>query len=230
MCGPAEADGLPPLRRRSSRAVPLQMRDFIDRNIDSPLGPAAAVRSPGSRRSAASAGSRRRSRGTCSDPRTQRVFSLPGDVRRAVPVRRARALRGHRLHGLGRRRVLPARRHARACPRAGRRGREARRRDPLRPPRSTGSSSRAAARRAVHHRRRRAGRLPTSWCSTPTCPSRTASCSAASRGGRGGCATRRPAVLLLAGSTRAYRRPAHHTIYFGRAWREVFDELIARAG
>jgi phytoene desaturase len=32
--------------------------------------------------------------------------------------------------------------------------------------------------------------------------------------------------LLLAGSTAAYEHGAHHTIHFGRAWQEVFDELL----
>ena len=32
--------------------------------------------------------------------------------------------------------------------------------------------------------------------------------------------------LLLAGSTQEYSRIAHHNIHFGRAWRGVFDELI----
>jgi phytoene desaturase len=32
--------------------------------------------------------------------------------------------------------------------------------------------------------------------------------------------------LLLAGSRAAYPGSAHHTISFGRAWREVFDELV----
>jgi len=33
--------------------------------------------------------------------------------------------------------------------------------------------------------------------------------------------------LLLAGSTRAYDSGAHHTISFGHAWREIFDELLS---
>ncbi|MGZ4624943.1 MAG: phytoene desaturase family protein [Kineosporiaceae bacterium] len=33
--------------------------------------------------------------------------------------------------------------------------------------------------------------------------------------------------LLLAGSTRRYEGGAHHTISFGRAWRQVFDELLS---
>jgi phytoene desaturase len=33
--------------------------------------------------------------------------------------------------------------------------------------------------------------------------------------------------LLLAGSRRRYDGGAHHTISFGRAWREVFDELLS---
>ena len=34
--------------------------------------------------------------------------------------------------------------------------------------------------------------------------------------------------LLLAGSTASYSRIAHHNLHFGRAWREVFTELIDR--
>ena len=34
--------------------------------------------------------------------------------------------------------------------------------------------------------------------------------------------------LLLAGSTQAYTRTAHHNIHFGRQWREVFTDLIDR--
>ena len=32
--------------------------------------------------------------------------------------------------------------------------------------------------------------------------------------------------LLLAGSTAAYSKTAHHNLHFGRAWRAVFDELV----
>jgi len=32
--------------------------------------------------------------------------------------------------------------------------------------------------------------------------------------------------LMLAGSTQAYSRSAHHNLHFGRAWREVFSDLI----
>ncbi len=34
--------------------------------------------------------------------------------------------------------------------------------------------------------------------------------------------------VLLAGSTQAYTKTAHHNIHFGRAWREVFTDLIDR--
>ncbi|MGZ6793924.1 MAG: phytoene desaturase family protein, partial [Mycobacteriales bacterium] len=34
--------------------------------------------------------------------------------------------------------------------------------------------------------------------------------------------------LLLAGSTQAYTQTAHHNIHFGRQWREVFTDLIDR--
>ncbi|MEI6620578.1 MAG: phytoene desaturase family protein [Actinomycetes bacterium] len=35
-------------------------------------------------------------------------------------------------------------------------------------------------------------------------------------------------VVLLAGSTAEYSQTAHHNIHFGRSWRSVFDELIAK--
>jgi phytoene desaturase len=35
-------------------------------------------------------------------------------------------------------------------------------------------------------------------------------------------------VVLHAGSTRSYRRIAHHNIHFGRSWRGTFDEVIRR--
>ncbi|MFL6137519.1 MAG: phytoene desaturase family protein [Frankiaceae bacterium] len=35
-------------------------------------------------------------------------------------------------------------------------------------------------------------------------------------------------VVLLAGSRASYGRIAHHNIHFGRAWREVFDDVIDR--
>ena len=35
-------------------------------------------------------------------------------------------------------------------------------------------------------------------------------------------------ALLLAGSTQAYSRTAHHSIHFGSAWRQVFDEVVDR--
>jgi phytoene desaturase len=34
--------------------------------------------------------------------------------------------------------------------------------------------------------------------------------------------------LLLAGSSAAYTKTAHHNIHFGRAWRSVFDEIIGQ--
>ena len=35
-------------------------------------------------------------------------------------------------------------------------------------------------------------------------------------------------LLLLVGSTQAYSRTAHHNLHFGRAWREVFADLLDR--
>ena len=129
-----------------------------------------------------------------------------------VAVRRARDLRRHRLHGLGRRACSS---RAAACT-------PCRGRWPARP-RSTASSIRygtevtrveRAGGRAVGgaHRRRRADRLPTSWCSTPTCRSPTATCSAASRWPVRRLRYSPSCFLLLAGSTRgvhADRAPQH---------------------
>ncbi len=36
--------------------------------------------------------------------------------------------------------------------------------------------------------------------------------------------------LLLAGSTATYTRTAHHNIHFGAAWRQVFDEVVHQEG
>ena len=109
-----------------------EMQDFIDRNIDSPFDLLTPEPGPAGGASAASAGSRRRSRSTCEDPRTQRVFSFQSMYAGLSPYDALAHLRGHRLHGLGRRRLLPDGRHARGAAGAGRRRGEARRRAPLR--------------------------------------------------------------------------------------------------
>ena len=150
---------------------------------------------------------------------------VPGHVRRAVALRRARDLRRHRLHGLGRGRVLPARRDARACPRA---------------------MAGAAEKHGVEFRVRRDGERGRAGGATRAVAVLTPTASGSpcdavvlnpdlpvprellgpSRGGR--AADLLPVVLSCCspGSTGAYPATAHHTISFGRAWREVFDELL----
>ncbi len=165
-----------------SKLYRLEMRDFIDRNIDSPLD----LLTPDLARLAALGGFRRLAPKVAQylkDDRTAAGLLVPVDVRRALAVRRARDLRRHRLHGLRRRRVLPARRHARAA-----RGRwPARRRSTAwssgTARRSTPSSG--AASRAVAVHTGGGERVPCdASCSTPTCPSPTGTCSVRAADGR----------------------------------------------
>ena len=145
-----EAAGYRVRRLRVASSTGYEMRDFIDRNIDSPLDLLAPdlARLRGDRR-LPPAGARR-SRSTSRTRGLQRVFSFQAMYAGPVAVRRAGALRGDRLHGLGRGRVLPARRHARGAAGAGRRGREARRRVPVRHRGRRGSSVAGGRAVAVH--------------------------------------------------------------------------------
>ena len=77
--------------------------------------------SRGSSRSAPSVGSHPKVGSYLKDPRTQRLFSFQAMYAGLAAARRARDLRRHRLHGLGRRGVLPARRDARSAAGDGRR-------------------------------------------------------------------------------------------------------------
>ena len=112
----------------SSTATWTRPRDLLHRE------PAAA-----DRRRAASGGWTPKIAQFFTDPRTRRIFSFQSHVRRPRAAPSARALRGHRLPGRRRRRLLPARRHPRGAAGARRRGREARRHVPLRAPRSPAS-------------------------------------------------------------------------------------------
>ena len=139
VCGPAEAQGYRRFVTFVTELYDLEMRHFIDRNLDSPLDLAR----PSLARLAALGGFRRLAPKVGQLPQGRAhpaAVLVPGDVRRALPVRRPRDLRGHRLHGLRRRRLLPRWRHARAAPRPGRRRGEARRELPVRRPRSPRSS------------------------------------------------------------------------------------------
>ena len=90
------------------------------------------------------------------DPRTQRIFSFQAMYAGLAPHDALAHLRGDRVPGLGGRRLLPARRHPRGPPGAGRRRREARRAVPVRHRRSTRVETADGRATGVHHRRRRA--------------------------------------------------------------------------
>ena len=127
-----------------------EMRDFIDRNIDSPLdllrpyaGPAGRARRLPPARPEGRAS-------TCTTSGPQRVFSFQAMYAGLSPYDALAIYAVIALHGLGRRRLLPARRHARRAAGAGRRGREARRRRPLRRRRSTRVELRGDRAVAVH--------------------------------------------------------------------------------
>ena len=215
VCGPDEAAGYRRYVDFVSKLYRYEMRDFIDRNIDSPLD----LLTPNLARLAAIGGFRRLAPKVAQylqGPAHAAGVLVPVDVRRALAVRRARDLRGHRLHGLGRRRVLPARA---ACTRC--RGRwPARRRSTAS---SSGTARRSTARRAsrtagrsrVHTadgeriavRRRRAQPRPAGRLPRPARPATPRRC--------GGCATRRRASCCSPARRAAYTKTAHHNIHFG---------------
>ena len=162
VCGPADAAGYRRYVAFVSRLYELEMRGFIDRNIDSPFG----LLTPGPR----PAGCARRvpAAGAEGGPVLLRRpdpagVLLPVDVRRPLAVRRPRDLCGDRLHGLGRRRLLPEGRHARHPAGAGCCCTEARRGASATTRRSTGSSC-AGAGPSPCTRRRASGCRATPSC------------------------------------------------------------------
>ena len=183
------------------------MTSFIDANFDCPLDLVRALASrartrPARRvRQAGQEGRlvlRRRAAAT--------HLQLPVDVRRAGPVRGARPVRRHHLHGLRRRGVRARGRHAPDGRRAGRRGREGRGRHPLL---VAGHAHRPRFERPRDRRgdrRIESGSPPTPSCATPTCRSPTGSCSTGStrRGLPGRASTRRRACC----GSRGQRAPA----------------------
>ena len=226
VCGPAEAAGY-----RRFVDVRLAALPAGDARLHRPqhrlaARPAAAVAGParGDRRLPPAGAEGRRS--TCTDPRTQRVFSFQAMYAGLSPYDALAIYAVIALHGLGGRRVLPARRHARGAAGAGRRGREARRRASGTATTVTRVETARRPGRGGAHRGRRAGRRATWWCSTPTCRSRTATCWAASRV--------RAAADVLAVVLPAARRVdrgvpgerAPHHLTSGAPGGEVFDEIL----
>ncbi|HTY72901.1 MAG TPA: phytoene desaturase family protein, partial [Actinomycetes bacterium] len=219
VCGAAEADGYRRYVDFVTRLYRYEMADFIDRNIDSPLGlvtPSLArlVATGGFRRLGPKVGSYLR------DPRTRRVFSFqamyaglaPGDalalyavIAYMDSVAGVSFPRGG-MHAVPRALAGAAAKH----------GVDLRYGETV--TRVEVSGSRAVAVHTEHERipcdavvltpdlpvamRDLLGREPRRMTYSPSC------------------------FLLLAGSRARYTRTAHHTIHFGSAWDGVFRELI----
>jgi phytoene desaturase len=222
VCGEAEAAGYLRYVEALSRLYRLQIRDFIDRNLDSPLDlftPALArlVAAGGFRRLAPEVGR------YLNDPRTQRVFSFQALYAGVSPFE-ALALYGvisymDCVAGVfapaGGMHALPAAMAAAAA--------------------AHGASLRYSAQvERVETRGDRAIAVHTAdgdrlACDavvlTPDLP--------VAYGELLGRTPRRlrrlryspSCYLLLAGSAAGYPHAAHHNIHFGRAWRRVFDDL-----
>ena len=129
VCGAARGRRLPAVRRlRLASSTGCEMRDFIDRNIDSPLDLLTPDPRPagGARRVPAAGAEGRAS--SCTTRAPQRVFSFQSMYAGLSPYDALAIYAVIALHGLGGRRLLPAGRHARGAAGAGRGGREARRR------------------------------------------------------------------------------------------------------
>ena len=220
LCGPREADGYRRYVELVSRLYRLEMRAFIDRNVDSPLG----LLRPSLARLAALGGFRRLAPKVASylaDERLQRVFSFQAMYAGLSPYDALAlyAVIGYMDSVAG---VFAARGGMHAVPRAlagaaEKHGVELRygetvTRVELRGDRAvavhTASGERVACDTVVLN---------------PDLP--------AARRLIGKPVTRRlryspSCALLLAGSTATYPDAAHHTISFGHAWRAVFDELL----
>ncbi len=220
VCGPREADGYRRFVQFVSELYRLEMRDFIDRNIDSPL---SLVR-PSLARLAAIGGFRRLAPKVAQflkDDRTQRVFSFQAMYAGLSPYDALAiyAVIGYMDSVAG---VYFPKGGMHAVPRA------------------------LAGAAEKHGVVLRYGETVTR---VETVGGRAVAVHTAS-GDRVGCdavvlnpdlpVARRllgaplrrrlgyspSCFLLLAGSRTAYPDNAHHTISFGRAWREVFDEIL----
>jgi hypothetical protein len=192
VCGPARGPGVPALRRLRLQLYRYEMKDFIDRNIDSPLD----LITPNLARLVAIGGFRKlapKVEQYLRDPRTQRVLSFqsmyaglsPYDALAIYAVIAYMDSVAGVYFPKGGMHAVPGRWPA--------------------PPRSTASSS-ATGRRSpgsssstaalwASRRPTASGSPPTSWSSTPTCRWPTASCChpRRPRGGSRRSTTRRPA-------------------------------------
>ena len=221
VCGAREADGYRRFVGFARRLYDLEMRHFIDRNLDSPARPGRAPSWPGSSRSAASGGWRPWSRRTSRIERLQRVFTFqamyaglsPYDALAIYAVIAYMDCVAGVWFPVGGMHAVP-RAMAGAAEKHGveiRYGfdvdarRAERRHEPSRctPP----TASAIAADVVVLN-----PDLPVAW--------RDLLPESQPRAGCPGCATRRPACCCWP-ARRCRSRPtqAHHTIHFGQAWR-----------
>ena len=220
VCGPAEAAGYRRFVDFVSQLYRLEMRDFIDRNIDSPL---SLVR-PTLAKLAALGGFRRLAPKVAQflkDERTQRVFSFQAMYAGLSPYDALAiyAVIGYMDSVAG---VFFPRGGMHAVPRA-----------------LAGAAEKHGVELRYDETVTRVELRGTRAVAVHTASGLRVPCDAVvlnpdlpvARRLLGAPETRKltyspSCFLLLAGSTAAYPEAAHHTISFGRAWREVFDEIL----
>jgi phytoene desaturase len=227
VCGPREAAGYRRFADYVSRLYRVEMRRFVDRNLDSPLG----LLSPDLARLAALGGFRRLDAKVgqfLRDPRTQRVFSFQA-LYAGVAPHQALALYAVIAYLDSVAGVFFPKGGMSAVPRAlaGAAGKH-------------GVTFRYGADvTGIEVRGRRAAAVHTSDGGRHPCDVAvvTADLPVAYGALLPPAATPRrvrnqryspSCFLLLAGSAATYRKTAHHTISFGRHWRRTFEEIIDR--
>ncbi len=227
VCGPAEAAGYRRYVEFVRRLYQLEMRDFIDRNIDSPLdlltpNLARLVALGGFRRLAPKVGQFLR------DPRTARVFSFqsmyaglsPYDALAIYAVIAYMDSVAGVYFPVGGMHAVP-RALAGAAARHGVTFRYG----------TTVRSVETAAGRATGVLTAAGERIPADVVVlNPDLPVayRDLLPPAAAPRRLGSLRYSPSCFVLLAGSSATYTKTAHHNIHFGRSWRRVFDELIDR--
>ena len=220
VCGPAEAAGYRRFVDFVSQLYRLEMRDFIDRNIDSPL----SLMRPTLAKLAALGGFRRLAPKVAQflkDERTQRVFSFQAMYAGLSPYDALAiyAVIGYMDSVAG---VFFPRGGMHAVPRA-----------------LAGAAEKHGVELRYDETVTRVELRGTRAVAVHTASGLRVPCDAVvlnpdlpvARRLLGAPVTRKltyspSCFLLLAGSTAAYPEAAHHTISFGRAWREVFDEIL----